>query len=106
MSGYVDLVLLAILAFAGGCAVVSAWFARESKRMSARGDVDDLAISVERLAKAHRRERMSAMRKVSAEDTDGAPPELLTQTPAVPAQTNQEIKASLRRKWRGNGVPL
>lgn len=62
-------------------------------------DVDELAVIVERLAKAHRKERMSRVRQ-AADDPAAPPPELVSPPEGLPGQavSMAERKAAIRKR--------
>jgi cob(I)alamin adenosyltransferase len=84
-------------------AVVSAWFARESRRVSAAGTVDELAAVVQKVAATQRRETMRRVRAAAPDVQAGlfagdAPPELVApQTAAGPVSKDQLRRQLLRR---------
>lgn len=83
-------------------AVVAMWYARVARVVSAKGDVDELAQIVGKIASTQRREQMRRVRAAapSAEGGSGtfqAPPELRAVPDAPEDQDPQAVKAALRR---------
>jgi len=89
------------------CAVISAWFARraeQAQRATEGSDVVDLAQTVEKLARAQRRDTMRRVRSATAgtdagSDAASAPPELALAHP--PALTG---KAAIRARLKQRGA--
>lgn len=98
----VEQLLLALVAFNSlvlvATAVAVVLVLRRPPVLSRDPDVDELAIQVERLSKASRRERMQRVRASAGDADDDAPPALRAAAPAVPSITNR--KAQLRARVR------
>lgn len=96
--------LIALVALSGSVvgAVVSAWFARQSAKVSAAGTVDELAQIVQKVAATQRRETMRRVR-ASAPSPEGglaasdAPPELAAPV-APPMTTKDQLRRQLLRR--------
>lgn len=99
-----ELVALVALAISLGSLALSVWVRVSKPRGSVeeiRSDVDELAISLERIAKAHNRERMQRVR--AAQKTTESDP--ATMVPAsssteVGAQDYHSRKAAIRARFR------
>lgn len=92
--------LVAIVAACVSCgaAVFSVWFIRRGADAELRSDVENLAISVERLAKNSRRRQMAAVR--AAAETKPEPQD--TQQPLdYPIHSKEQLRAQLARSVRG-----
>lgn len=83
--------------------VLALLFVRGKGVVDLRGDVDELMVVVERLAKASRRERMSQVR--AAAEGSSAPPPELSPPPQLsqPALSPGDRKAELRRRLLTGG---
>lgn len=90
MLDFVTLVAMACAALSIGGAVFSVLFARRGSDAELKTDVNELALLVERMAKAQRREKMARVR-ASAKDT---PPE----QPDLPVDAPADTKSAIRRR--------
>jgi hypothetical protein len=85
----------------GGLVVASVGWALLRRRLGSTTDVDELAVTVERLAKQARRERMQRVR-AAAEPDPGAPPELLDATEGPPPGDSKAALWARLRASRGH----
>jgi len=97
---FVDMVFLGgalvLSLIAVAISVAALWFTRENGLSGVRSDVDELAVSVERLAKVGRRERMSAVRAAAAVDPEAPPPQLkLPGADVAPVDRKAELRKRL-----------
>ena len=93
------LVLFVATAMSVISAVVSWWFSRKTQTGELEADVEELALLVERMGKAQRRERMARVRQGSnaGSDAPGASQEAGQPSLDFPADP-KERKAELRRR--------
>lgn len=93
------LVLLVAATVSVVSAVVSWWFSRKTQTGELEADVEELALLVERMGKAQRRERMARVRQGSgaAGDAPGASQEAGQPPLDFPVDPKQH-KAELRRR--------
>lgn len=93
------LTLVAILGAAVSCAaaVIAVWFIRRGADAELKTDVNELALLVERMAKANRREKMARVRAAgsSVEPVDHNPPL------DFPTNPKTALRRQLAAKMRG-----